>query len=380
MTKLKFGMVGGAGGGIGPVHMRGTLLDHQCELVAGCFSRDETKNRAQAEQWGVPCPERVYPDYQAMAVAEGARTGSDRLDFVIIVTPNATHYEIAKAFMAQDIHIMCDKPLALRVEQGEELARTARERNLLFGVTYTYAGYAMIRQARELIDSGALGDIVYINGEYPQEWLALALNQPRSANAMWRLDPLQAGEAQATADIGTHVEYLIKAATGLSPKRVLAKFDHIPHDLALESNTTILLEYPGRVTGLIWASQIAVGHECDIRLRVFGTKGAIDWQHQDAGRLKVTLLGQPVQYYSAASAYNFPEANRLSRTNPGHPEGLFEAFGNIYHSFCEILLARKDDRTPDSYTFPTVEDGLNGLRFIQACVQSNRAGNGWVDV
>ncbi|MCQ5128463.1 Gfo/Idh/MocA family oxidoreductase [Butyricicoccus faecihominis] len=378
--KLKFGMIGGAGGGIGPVHMRGTLLDHKCELTAGCFSRHEEKNRAQAEEWGIRDLTRLYPDYRAMAAEEGARTGDDRLDFVVIVTPNDTHYEIAKAFMEQNIHIVCDKPLAFTVEEGEELARIAKERNLLFGVTYTYSGYAMIRQARELIEHGELGEITYINAEYPQEWLALALVQENSANAMWRLDPARAGESQATADIGTHIEYLVKAATGLSPERVLARFDHIPRDLKMESNTTILCQYPNNVTGLLWASQIAIGHECDIKLRVFGTKGAIEWQHQDAGRLKFTRLGGPVQYYSAASPYNYEESIRLSRTNPGHPEGLFEAFGNIYRSFCEVLLARKQGREPESFTFPTVEDGVRGLKFVHACVESDRRDSVWMPV
>ena len=381
--KLKFGMVGGAGGGISPMHMRGATIDFMAELTAGCFSRNAEKGRRQAEAWGVSDFSRVYPNYQVMAEEEGKKTGEDRLDFVVIVTPNDTHYEIAKAVLEQDFPLVCDKPLALTVEQAEELARIAKERNLPFAVTYTYSGYAMIRQAREMIERGDIGEITYINAEYPQEWLANALAQEgkeESANAMWRLDPARAGESQATADIGTHIEFLVKAATGLSPERVLAKFDHIPPELEMESNTTILCQYPNNVTGLLWASQIAIGHECDIRLRVFGTKGAVEWQHQDANRLKVTKLGGPVQYYSADAPYNYAESVRLSRTNPGHPEGLFEAFGNIYRSFMEILKARKEGREPASFTFPTVEDGVKGVKFVHACVKSNAAGSVWVDV
>jgi predicted dehydrogenase len=378
-VKLNFGMVGGAGGGIGPVHMRGLALDHICNLVAGCFSRNEQKNHDQAEQWGILDSSRVYSDYFEMAQSEGAKIGSERLDFVVIVTPNDTHYEIAKAFLEQDINVVCDKPLAMTIEQGEELAKITKEKGLHFGVTYTYSGYAMIRQARELIEHGELGEIVYINAEYPQEWLALALIQENSANAMWRLKPERAGESQATADIGTHIEYLIKAATGMSPKRVLARFDHIPRSLEMESNTTILAEYPNNATGILWASQVAIGHECDIKLRIFGTKGAVEWKHRDAGRLKFTKLGGPVQYYSAACPYNYPEANRLCRTNPGHPEGLFEAFGNIYRSFCEILIAEKEGRIPDTFTYPTVEDGVNGMKFVHACVESNRKDSTWVE-
>lgn len=378
--KLKFGMIGGGGGGIGPVHIRGTLLDHMCELVAGSFSRDGEKNRHYGEEWGIRDTSRIYTDYQTMAKAEGSKTGHERLDFVIIVTPNNTHYEIAKTFLEQGFHIVCDKPLSMTLVESEDLMCIAKEQNLMFCVTYAYSGYAMIRQARELITHGEIGEITYINAEYPQEWLALALSQENSTNAMWRLNPKLAGESQATADIGTHIEHLIKAVTDLSPLRVLAKFDHIPRDLIMESNTTILAEYPNQVTGVLWASQIAIGHECDIRLRIFGTKGAIEWNHQDAGRLKFTRLGGPVQYYSAASPYNYPESTRLSRTNPGHPEGLFEAFGNIYRSFGEILLARKEGRDSDTFTYPTADDGVEGLRFIHACVESDKKGNIWVDV
>lgn len=373
-------MVGGAGGGISPMHLRGATMDFMCELKAGCFSRSPERSRKQAELWGLTDEGRIYPDYKTMAEQEAARTGDDRLDFVTIVTPNNTHYEIAKLFLEKGFHIVCDKPLALTVAEAEELAALAKQQDLLFAVTYTYSAYPMIRQARELIDRGEIGEITYINAEYPQEWLALALTQSNTTNAMWRLDPEVVGESQATADIGTHIEHLVKAATGLSPQRVLAKFDRIPPTLALESNTTILCEYPNHISGLLWASQVAIGHECDLRLRVFGTKGSIEWNHQDAGHLKVTKLAGPVQVYSAACPYNYEESTRLSRTAPGHPEGLFEAFGNIYRSFCEVLLARKEGRIPDSFTYPTVEDGVKGVRFVTACVESNRRGNVWVDV
>ena len=377
--KLKFGMIGGGGGLIGPAHIKGTLLDHMCELYAGNFSRDRKKNQYYGELWGIEDTSRIYADFKTMAKEEGAKTGSERLDFIVIVTPNISHYDIAKAFLLQGFHIVCDKPLAMTVAEGEELMNMAKERNLLICVTYTYSGYAMIRQARELIEHGELGDITYVNAEIPQEWLALALNQ-ESSWAMWRLDPELTGGSQVTGDIGTHIEHLIYATTGLSPLRVLAKFNHIPRSLAMESNATILAEYPGGITGLLWASQIAIGHECDIRIRIFGTKGAVEWAHQDAGRLKFTRLNEPVQYYSAACPYNYVESIRLSRINPGHPEGFFEAFGNIYRSFCEVLVAQKEGRIPDTFTFPTAEEGVMGLRFVRACIESNKNGNVWVDV
>lgn len=374
--KLKFGMVGGGGGGIGPCHYAGAMMDHKAELAAGCFSRHEDKNKLYGELWGVKEPERLYADYRAMAEGEAAR--ADGIDFVSIVTPNDTHYEIAKCFMEHGIHVMCDKPLAFSLEQGEELAKIAKERGLLFGLTYTYAGYAMVRQARELIERGELGDLLYVRAQYPQEWLAVALVAQKSDQSLWRLDPSRTGPSLATADIGTHCEHLIHAATGLTPERVLAKFDTYPRDLPLETNTTILLEYPGGVTGAIWASQIAIGHECDVYVAAYGTKGAIEWSHSAPGRLKFTRLNEPTQILTANRECDYEEANRLCRLPSGHPEGYFEAFGNLYRSFCEHLLAKKAGVQPASYTYPTVDDGIVGLKFIKACVESNRNGNVWV--
>ncbi len=373
--KLRFGMVGGGGGGIGPCHYAGAVMDHKAELTAGCFSRDEEKNGLYGGLWGVKDPARLYKDYRAMAEGEAAR--EDGIDFVSIVTPNDTHFEIAKCFMEHGIHVMCDKPLALNLEQGEELARIAKERDLLFGLTYTYAGYAMVRQARDLIERGELGDLLYVRAQYPQEWLAVALVAQKSDQSLWRLDHARTGPALATADIGTHCEHLIHAATGLVPRRVLAKFDTYPRDLPLETNTTILLEYPGGVTGTIWASQIAIGHECDVSVEAYGTKGAIEWNHSAPGLLKFTRLNEPTQILTANRECNCIEANRLCRLPSGHPEGYFEAFGNLYRSFCEHLTAKKAGTLPASYTYPTIEDGIVGLKFIRACVESNQNDSVW---
>ncbi len=374
--KLKFGMVGGAGGGIGPCHYAGAMMDHKAELVAGCFSRSAEKNEQYGALWGVQEPARLYENYRAMAEGEAARP--DGIDFVSIVTPNDSHYEIAKCFLEHGIAVMCDKPLAISLEQGEELAALVKEKDLPFGLTYTYAGYAMVRQAREMVERGELGDLLYVRAAYPQEWLAVSLVAQKSDQSLWRLDPSRTGPSLATADIGTHCEHLIHAATGLVPERVLAKFDTYPRNLPLETNTTILLSYPGGVTGTIWASQIALGHECDVSVEIYGTKGALEWKHSAAGCLKFTRLNQPTQILTANRECDYPEANRLCRLPSGHPEGYFEAFGNLYRSFCEHLIARKTGKPCESFTYPTVEDGLVGLKFIHACVQSNQNGNIWV--
>ena len=378
--RLRFGIVGGGGGDIGHVHIRGSRLDDMCDLTAGCFSRNKNRNAETAKKWGIEDTSRIYPDYKTMVEAESKIPPDDRLHFIVIVTPNNTHYEISKAFMEKGFHIFCEKPLAMTVEEGEELARIAKENGLLFGLAHAFSGYAMIRQIREMIENGDIGNINFINIEYPEEWLALALQDENYAKTLWRLDPDIVGPALTTADIGTHSEHLIKAATGLVPKRVMAKLDRIPSNLKVDSNACIIVDYGKGITGLIWVSQVAIGHGCDLKLRVFGDKGAVEWELQDAGKLKVTKLGGPPMYYSANSPYLYPESRRISRTNPSNPEGQFEAFGNLYRSFCEILSAKIKGYEPDTFVYPTVEDGVEGMKFVKACLQSDANNNIWVNV
>ena len=376
--KLKFGMVGGGGGFIGDVHRHAAQMDDLAILVAGCFSCDMDKSRAFAEKWNVTDLSRIYPDYQTMAAAEAART--DGIDFVTIATPNDTHYPIAKCFLEHGIHIMCDKPLALDTAQGRELAQLAKEKDLLFGVTYTYTGYAMIRQAREMIDAGEIGRITCIQGEYPQEWLAVSLVSGSSEQATWRQDPSRSGASGCCADIGTHVECLIAQMTGLHPKRVIARFDSIPSDIPLETNAQMMVEFDGGVPGMIWTSQIATGHETELNVRIFGEKGSIEWSHLRPWALRVTRVNQPPQTYTNNRDYLYPAAKALCRLPSGHIEGFYEAFGNLYRGFCTNLIAKKTGGDPGTFRYPTVEDGVRGIAFVEACLQSNANHNVWVNV
>lgn len=377
--KLAYGMVGGGNGAfIGDVHRHGAEFDNLALLKAGCFTRNWENNLETAAAWNLTDTGRVYRDYQEMAQKEGAR--EDGIDFVIIATPNDTHYPIAKAFMAQGIHIMSDKPLTLTVAEAEELAAMAKEKDILFGVTYTYTGYAMVRQIREMVQAGELGDIVQVRGVYPQEWLAVSLVAEHSEQATWRMDPARSGASGCCADIGTHVEALIHAATGLEPREVLARFTTTPADLPLENDVQILLRYAGGVPGTIWASQTALGHETEIGVEVIGTKGAAAWSHLDPGTLQVTKINQPVQTYTAGREYLYPAAKAMSRLPSGHPEGYYEAFGNLYRGYCTQLLHQKYGQPAGPIRFPTVEDGVRGMKFIHACIKSNAANNSWVKV
>lgn len=377
--ELRFGMVGGGNGAfIGDVHRHGALMDDLAVLKAGCFTRNAENNLETGRKWHIYDESRIYPNYREMAEQEAKR--EDGIQFVVITTPNVSHYEIAKCFMEQDIHVMCDKPLTFNLEQGEELERIAKERNLLFGLTYTYTAYAVIRQMREMIERGEIGEILHVVAEYPQDWVISSLVQKKSDQAAWRFDPQVSGESLCTGDIGTHLEQLIVQGTGLDIKRVLARFDTYPRELPLETNTTVLLDFGNQVTGTLWASQIAIGYECGVKIRVFGTEGSLEWCHENAGLLKFTKNNQPTLNLSANRDYLYEESTRLSRLPAGHPEGYYEAFGNLYRSFCEHLLARIEGREPESYTYPTVKDGVKGLRFVKACVESNREGNVWKEV
>ena len=379
--RLKFGMVGGGNGAfIGNVHRHGAVMDDLAVLVSGCFSRNREKNLETAENWGIADRERVYSSYEEMAEKESVR--EDGIDFVTIATPNDTHYPIAKCFLMHGIHVMCDKPLALRAEEGEELAALAKEKGLLFGMTYTYTGYAMVKQARQLIEAGEIGNILTVVAEYPQEWLLVQMVSDRSDQATWRMDPARSGPSGCCADIGTHVECLIKKMTGLSVKKVLANFEKLPREkeLPLENNVQILVKFDDDISGMIWTSQVALGHETDLLIRVFGDKGALEWQHKEPAVLRVTRINEPPQIYTPTRDYDTEECRGLSRLPSGHPEGFFEAFGNLYRGFCSALLKTKYGVDVGEYDYPTVEDGVHGLRFIDACIESNAKGNVWVDV
>jgi predicted dehydrogenase len=377
--KLKFGMVGGGNGGfIGNVHRHGALMDDLAILVSGCFTRNMEKNLECAEKWNVTDKSRVYANYEEMAEKESQR--EDGIDFVSIVTPNDTHYPIAKCFLNHGIHIMCDKPLALNAEQGKELEALAKEQGLLFGVTYTYTGYAMVRQAREMIDAGEIGKIINIQGEYPQEWLAVSLASGHSEQATWRHDPKRSGPSGCCADIGTHVECLISQMTGLHPRRVIARFDRIPSTVKLETNAQVMVEFDGGVPGLIWTSQVAMGHETEVTIRIFGETGSIEWTHLKPWELRVTRINQPPQIYTANRDYLYPAAKELCRLPSGHIEGFYEAFGNLYRSFCMNLIAKKTGGNPGSFRYPTVSDGVRGIQFVDACLESNAKGNVWVTI
>jgi predicted dehydrogenase len=365
---------GGPGAFIGEVHRKAIALDGSAVLAAGCFSRRHEGTLATGLPLGLDRA-RLYRSFEEMAEAEAAR--DDGIDFVVIVTPNGSHHAAAKAFLSRGIHVVCDKPLTLEIAEGEELAELARRNDLLFCVTYTYTGYPAVKQARAMIAAGELGEIRFVNAEYAQEWLATPLERDgKQKQAAWRADPKETGRSLCVGDIGTHVENMVRTVTGLRIASLCARLDTLVPGRALDDNATVLVDYEGGARGVYWASQVAIGRDNGLRLRVFGSKGAIEWAQEDPDHLRFSRLGMPTEFLSRGRDPFHPEAQRQSRIPAGHPEGYFEAFANIYRTFTAALAKKKGGGVlaPVDLDFPGVEDGISGVRFVHRCVESSSRG------
>lgn len=378
MAKLRYGMVGGGPGAfIGDAHRKAIGLDGTAELVAGCFSRTPEKTLEQGKALGLE-PERCYASYQEMAEAEAAR--EDGIDFVVIVTPNNTHYAIAKAFLEAGIHVACDKPLVTTVQEAEDLKKTADEKDLLFMVTYTYTGHVTMKYMRDLVKNGEIGTIRTVMAEYPQGWL-YDENSWGGKQGEWRCDPAQSGRVNCLGDLGTHVENAVATVTGLKIKRVLAKMDVVVPGRKLDDNDQILVEYEGGATGINWTSQFAIGCDNSLRLRIYGSKGTLLWFQENPE--EVILIREDGIARSVKRGYGAvtPDAAKYGRLPSGHTEGWLEAMGNLYDSFGACVKAKKEGHfTPELIDYPTIEEGVAGLKYVEACLESNAKGNVWVEV
>jgi len=377
-SALRYGMIGGGQGAfIGDVHRKAIALDGSAILAAGCFSRSFDNTLATGRALGL-ADDRLYRTFEEMAEAESKRKGG--IDFAVIVTPNAVHYPAARAFLSQGIPVVCDKPLVFEVREAEDLAALARQKDLLFGVTYTYTGYPAVKHAREMIARGDLGEIRFVNAEYPQEWLTTPLEKEGQKQAAWRADPALTGKSNCVGDIGSHVENIVRYLTGLEITRLCARLDTFVPGRVLDDNASILVEYKGGAKGLYWSSQIAVGFDNALRVRVFGSRGSLRWSQEDPNYLTVSRLGQPTQVLSRGRDTLYPHAQGYSRIPSGHPEGYFEAFANIYKTFTAALAKKRAGGKlgEADLDFPGLDDGISGVRFIGRCVESSQKGAVWV--
>jgi predicted dehydrogenase len=367
---------GGRDAFIGAVHRIASRLDGHYDLVAGCFSSTAEKSQASGADLGLPA-DRVYDDYEAMARRESRL--KQGIDVVAIVTPNHVHYAAAKPFLQRGIHVICDKPLTATLPDARKLVRLAEKSDALFALTHNYTGYPMVRQAREMIAAGELGDLRVVQVEYPQDWLSEPVEATGQKQAGWRTDPTQSGAGGCIGDIGTHAFNLAGFVTGLAVEALAADLHTFVDGRRLDDNAHILLRYRGGARGMLWSSQVAPGNENALRLRVYGTKGGVEWMQEEPNTLWHSPLGAPSRRLTRANAGTGEAANRISRTPPGHPEGYLEGFANIYTEVAHAIRAKAAGQpVPPEVMYPTVQDGLAGIAFVDACVRSSRRNAAWV--
>ncbi len=377
--RIKLGMVGGGRDAfIGGVHRMAARLDDQFELVAGALSSTPEKSLASAADIGIAA-DRAYGDYKAMAIRE-ARL-KDGIEAVSIVTPNHMHANVAKEFLRRGIHVICDKPLTGTLSEAKALVKAAEKSGALFVLTHNYTGYPMVRQAQQMVANGDLGDIRLVQAEYPQDWLSTKLEDTGLKQAEWRTDPARSGAGGAIGDIGTHAYNLACFVSGLTLDSLAADLDTFVDGRLLDDNAHVMMRFNGRAKGMLWASQVAPGNENALRLRVYGTKGGLEWSQEDPNYLWYTPLGEPKRLITRGGAGSNDAAARVSRIPPGHPEGYLEGFATVYTEAATAIRAARDGHAaPAEVVYPTVQDGLAGVAFVDACVRSSKRNGAWVNV
>jgi predicted dehydrogenase len=375
LRRLRAGIVGGGRGAfIGSVHRIAAELDGQAQVVAGAMSSHEQTARESAAAWFL---ERVYTSYEDMASCEAADTNG--IDFVIIATPNDLHYPVARAFLAAGIHVICDKPLALTVAEGEALAHLVAAGTTLFALTHSYTGYPAVRQAREMVRRGQLGEIRKVMVEYTQDWLMEPLETRGNKQAVWRTDPARAGLSGCVGDIGSHAHNLLEFVTERPIEALCADLSSFVAGRRLDDDANILLRLRGGAKGTLVCSQVACGEENRLSIRVYGSQAGLEWHQQDPNTLIYKPANSPWERLRTGHSYLGCAAKAVTRMPPGHPEGYLEAFANIYRGFMQDVRRVGLGQAPVG-DYPGIQDGLRGLRFIAQAVASSQAGSVWLSV
>jgi len=379
--KLRMAMVGGGQGAfIGAVHRMAAALDQQVELAAGCFSRDPENTQTTGRQLYLD-PARCYDTYQQMAESEAKLPEEKRIDFVSIVTPNSSHYDIARTFLEAGFHVVCDKPVTYSLDQAEKLVALVEKTGLVFALTHNYTGHPLVRHARELFRSGQMGTVRKVIVEYLQDFLMFPHEKHGQKQAVWRVDPAQSGLGGTLGDVGTHAINLTEYVTGEKVVELCADKSTFLPDRKLDEDANILLRFAGGGKGVMTISQIATGEENALKLRVYASEGAIHWEQENPNYMKVYRYGQPRQMMTRGHAEYLTEAaTNCTRVPTGHPEGYLEAFATIYCGAVEAIRAYIDGKPlkTDQYNFPTIYDGLRGMQLVTKAVESAEAGSKWV--
>ncbi len=378
--RIRLGMVGGGQDAlIGNAHRIAARLDDEYELCAGALSSNPVRAMSSAQEIGLPA-DRSYGSYAEMVSSEAAR--EDGIDVVAIVTPNDTHHAIAKAFLAAGIHVICDKPMTVTIEEAESLQDAARSAGRILAVTYNYTGYAMVREAREIIERGDLGTIRVVQVQYAQDWLTEPIELDGQKQAAWRTDPAKSGVGGTITDIGTHAYHLACFVSGLKLEALCADLTTFVDGRRLDDNAHLLLRFAGGAKGMLWASQVAVGNENNVQLGVYGDKGGLTWQQEQANEISFSLFGKAPQRITRGGPSGHPASSTsIIRMPNGHPEGYLEGFATIYSQVAAAIRAASEGKAPDTnILFPTGDDGKAGVAFVDAAVRSSTAGGIWVDL
>ncbi len=371
---------GGRGAFIGAVHRMAAALDGKIELVCGAFSSNAERSKLSGEDLYLP-PDRVYANYKEMIEQEAQLPLGERMDFVAIVTPNHVHFPPAKMALEHGFHVVCDKPLAFDMQEAKTLETLVQETGLLFALTHNYTGYPMVKQAKAMIKAGEIGAIRKVIVEYPQGWLSTRLEATDQKQAAWRTDPKRSGAAGAMGDIGTHAENLAEYITGLQITKLCVDLNIVIEGRLLDDDGNIFLEFDNGAKGVLIATQIAAGEENNLRIRIYGEKGGLDWRQMEPNSLVAKWLDQPMQIYRTGVGELYPEAQAHTRIPAGHPEGYLEAFANIYKNVAHCIRARLNGTEPDPLhtDFPTVSDGVRGMHFIDKVIESSKSEMKWTD-
>lgn len=377
--KIRYGMVGGGRGAfIGAVHRIAANIDGQIELVCGAFSSDPEKSKASGADLFLP-PDRCYGTFEEMIQKEKALPEGERMDFIAIVTPNHMHFPPAKMALENGFHVLSDKPATFDLAESKELAEIVKKTGLLYGLTHNYTGYPLVKEARDMIKDGKLGKIRKVVVEYPQGWLATKIEESGQKQAAWRTDPKRSGAAGCVGDIGTHAENLAEYITGLKISELAADITTFVEGRLLDDDANVLLRFENGAKGVLHCSQISVGEENNLNIRVYGEKGGIEWHQREPNTMLVKWLDKPMEVYRTANGYLGSNAAAAARTPPAHPEGYLEAFANIYKNFANHIRARINGSEPDAVAqdYPRIEDGIRGMAFIEAVVASSKNNAAW---
>ncbi len=375
MARIRLGMVGGGNDAfIGAVHRIASRIDDRFELVAGALSSTPEKAMASGQALGLD-PDRTYANFTDMAKREARLKNG--IEAVAIVTPNHVHYPASREFLKRNIHVICDKPLTSTMADAKKLVAAVEKSDALFVLTHNYTGYPMMRQARQMVADGDLGKIRLVQVEYPQDWLTEAAEEDGVKQAEWRTDPERSGAGGCVGDIGTHAYNLAGFVTGLRLEELAADLQSFVPGRLLDDNVNVMLRYEGGARGMLWSSQVAPGNENGLKLRVYGEKGGIEWTQADPNYLWFTPFGEPKRLITRGGAGSNAASQKGTRIPPGHPEGYLEGFANIYSEAADAIEAARDGKSSDAL-YPTVEDGLDGMKFIQACVTSSKRNSAWV--